>query len=81
MTTLEIVDYRTEVALEGLPDRLQKQFLNEVPAANQKMLSVRHEMNKVAEKKKLGWRFTSLYLSALCTPETQLLRPAWQLLQ
>lgn len=38
MAKLEVVDYRTKVALEGLPGHLQKGVLSEVPEANRKVL-------------------------------------------
>jgi hypothetical protein len=38
MATLEILDYRTKVALEELPAHLQRSILNEVPETNQKIL-------------------------------------------
>lgn len=38
MARLEVVDYRTKVALEGLPGHLQKGVLEEVPEANRKIL-------------------------------------------
>lgn len=38
MERLEVVDYRTKVALEGLPGHLAKALLTEVPEANRKIL-------------------------------------------
>lgn len=39
MATVEILDYRTKVALEGHPAHLEKSILEELPVANQKVPS------------------------------------------